>query len=956
MNTLEFLKRVLPSPPSLYFTASIKSGTDTPFKHTYFRDLDAMSKALRRMSDSGLDAYYAISAYNDCDAGRTQANVSCTKVIAIDVDCGPSKPYTDWKSGLQALGDFLAASKLPAPMVVGSGGGLHVYWVLTQPQLPTQWKPVADAVKEVAKAHGFSIDRAITGDNARILRPVGTINHKHNKEVKLLIDSPDVDFGVLSAAVSAYTTKVIPIMPAHLQHRDTGLSDSLKVRNDSPPAVAAVVAVKCQQVQWCTRQPADVPEPIWYSVMGIAAYCENPEETAMEWSKGHPQFSEAGTLKKLNQWRSTTTGPTTCARLEDLHPEGCKGCKYKDKVGTPIRLGVQYAEVPPAADAPANAANYVTIPKPFKRTADGIKLTIDESDIDVCKFDIYPVSYGRDDSLGYETVRYMWHRKHTGWTELTMRQALLTDKHRDFPTAIADQGIVLQNKAQTELFQTMLRAYMEELRQMRAMTNLYNSMGWKENNTQFILGDALIRKSTDGVTKIEQLNMASLTARLGQELYTTAGTLQDWVAFSKILDVADLRGHMFALAVGFSGPLYAFTGLKGLTISLYGATGGGKSLAQMWIQSIYGNPEKLHFSAKFTQNALFGRMGLYSHMPMTIDEVTLMDDKEVGDFAYWVSQGRDKARLSRTTEEREAKTWAMPVIVSTNKSLNSKLISSGLDTDAQMARILEVSMPPCRIFTADSTAGRKIYEFINDNHGIVGREFLKRLVELGPQGIKAAIAEATDTFSLRYKADFSGPERYWQQAIILADLAGSLAKQWGLINFDYTLGIEWVLSQIGAIRRAVTEFKMDAYDLLSEYFNETADAQIVVFHTGTAKPVMDFNRMPRKDLRVRFDFYRRTNIDPISTGTVLLDRTHLRRWLSNKGADYKMFIQTFESDNIICTPKSTKAYLAKDTPIKLGQSYVVGINLNHPRLHGLITDADESLDNMLLGQIKSVNR
>ena len=89
---------------------------------------------------------------------------------------------------------------------------------------------------------------------------------------------------------------------------------------------------------------------------------------------------------------------------------------------------------------------------------------------------------------------------------------------------------------------------------------------------------------------------------------------------------------MFALGVGFSAPLYNFTGLKGLTISLYGPTGGGKTLAQYWVQSLYGDPEKLHFAAKFTQNTLFGRLGLYSNLPMTIDEVTLMQDKEVGDF------------------------------------------------------------------------------------------------------------------------------------------------------------------------------------------------------------------------------------------------------------------------------------------------------------------------------------
>jgi hypothetical protein len=495
---------------------------------------------------------------------------------------------------------------------------------------------------------------------------------------------------------------------------------------------------------------------------------------------------------------------------------------------------------------------------------------------------------------------------------------------------------------------------MDELRQKRAMTNLYATMGWKENFSQFVIGDTVLRRNTDGSVSEESIALASGSARLGHELWHTAGSKDAWVNFTSLLDKAELRAHMFALAVGFSGPLYAFTGLKGLTVSLYGPTGGGKSLAQMWIQSIYGNPDKLHFAAKFTQNSLFGRMGLYSHMPMTIDEVTMMDNKEVGDFAYWVSQGRDKARMNRNAEERDAKTWALPVIVSTNKSMNSKLIASGLDTDAQLARILEVSVPPSKLFTKDSSAGRKIYEFINANYGHVGREFIKRLLELGETGIRAAIAQATEDFRGKYKAQFSGEERFWEQSIILADLAARLAKEWGLIAYDHKAGIEWVLAQVGAIRRAVSEFKIDAFDLLTEYLNENSDATLTVTQTGTNKPMVDFSRVPRGELRVRFEMYRKTNGDVFSHGTVMLDRTHFRRWLAQRGADYKTFMGEMQDESVIATPKSNKAYLGKDSPIKLGQSYVIGVNLTHPRLQGILSDADQAIEDMAYGQLKIV--
>lgn len=947
MDTLNFLQRVLPS-TGFYVTTVINPDGR---KQGFFATVEELTKAIVELDKRGNNTYYAVSSFVE-KGNRKQENVRSTKLLALDVDCGVDKPYPSWREGLAALGQFVSQMSLPKPMIVHSGNGLHVYWVLTQELQPSQWKPLGEALKAAARDKSFAMDPTVPADSARILRPVGTTNPKSKTKVKLLIDAPPVTLEQMVAALSGYMSAV-PVRQVNAAPI-SALASALQIQQDFPPTNATVVVTKCQQLEWGTKNQSEVLEPFWYALMGIAAHCIDPEATAISWSDQHPAYNAANTLRKLSQWRQATTGPTTCSKFEELRPGGCRGCRFKDKVGTPARLGVQYLEVAPPTTVPATVATDVSLPRPYKRTTSGIKLTVDETDIDVCSFDIYPVSYGKDEGLGYETVRFCWDRPHVGWQELVMRQALLTEGHRDFTTVIADQGIVLHNRNQTGYFQHMLRSYMDELRQKRAMTNLYSTMGWKENFSQFVIGDTILRRNVDGSVTEETVTLSAASSRMGHELWHRAGSLDAWVQFTSLMQKADLRAHMFALAVGLSGPLYAFTGLKGLTVSLYGPTGGGKSLAQMWVQSLYGDPDKLHFAAKFTQNSLFGRMGLYCHMPMTIDEVTMMDDKEVGDFAYWVSQGRDKARMNRNAEERDAKTWAMPVIVSTNKSMNSKLIASGLDTDAQLARILEVSVPPNKLFTRDSTAGRKIYEFITTNYGSVGPAFITRLLEMGETGVRAAIAQATDNFHRQYKADFSGEERYWEQAIILADLAAKLALEWGLVAFERKDAIEWVLAQVGAIRRSVSEFKTDAFDMLSEYLNENADAQVQIFHTGTQKPTMDYNRVPRGEVRVRFDFYRKTSGEPVANGILMIDRTHLRRWLSQHGVDYKSFTSEFADEGIISTPKSNKAYLAKDTPIKLGQSYVIGLNLNHPRLQGMLTDADEAIENLTLGQIKAV--
>ena len=498
----------------------------------------------------------------------------------------------------------------------------------------------------------------------------------------------------------------------------------------------------------------------------------------------------------------------------------------------------------------------------------------------------------------------------------------------------------------------MLRTYMEELRQIRTMTNLYSTMGWKENNKSFVLGNTIFKRKNDGTVVEETINLASVVSKNNVDMFSSKGSLEQWVELTSILEKANLQSHMFVLGMGFSAPLYNFTGLKGMTVSLYGPTGGGKTLSQYWAQSIYGNPDKLHFAAKYTQNSLFSRLGTYANLPLTIDEVTMMNDKEVGDFCYWVSQGRDKARLNRNSEERDAKTWATPVIVSTNKSLQSKLIASGLDTDAQMARLLEVTVPPSKIYNKNTTVGKKIYDAIHSNYGHAGRLFISKLLEIGEEGIQSMIAEASENFHRKYKAKFTGEERYWEQAIILADLSLSLAKEWGLINYKYEQATEWVLAQIGAIRRTVQENQVDAFDLVAEYMADSADTSVTVMHTLGQKSLPDFSRIPRGDIRIRLDVYRKSAVDSFDKGTMMIDRTHFRKWLSVRGADYKTFKQELIDENVIATPKSEKASLGKDTPVKLAQTYVIGFNLTHPRFQSLLDNADVEADDLSYGQLQ----
>jgi hypothetical protein len=953
MNTLDFLRHVLPS-TGWYVVTVIDSGSAP--KQRSFDNIEQLASFANALSDKGHNVYYAVASFSESGTRKATA-VSALKALFLDIDCGEDTPkkYATKKDGLLALGQFVKDTGLPKPMVVSSGNGWHVYWVLEEDLPISEWKPLAESLKAACRAHSFKVDPSVPADAARVLRPAGTINPKGGNEVKVMINAEPTTTEALRQCLNKFGGPVVPRPSRGFTNNKTTLIDKLAVRQDYPPAKPDVIVSKCAQVNWAVNNQKDVSEPMWYGVIGIAAFCEAPEDTAIAWSKDHPTFSEDETIRKVDHWKNAATGPTTCAKFDSERPDICKSCRFNGRIGSPARLGLQREEVTVEQTAPDQVAFQVQIPKPFKRTADGIKQVTDGTDIDVCKFDLYPVGYGYDETLGYEVVRYHWNRPHVGWKELRFRQAFLAAENREFATAIADQGIVLASKNQTLSFQTMLRSYMDELRKIKAVTNLYSTMGWKENNTQFLIGDRIIKRDDSGSAVVENINLAATSQKLGEKLFDVKGSLRDWSLLTSVIERGNLPVHGFALGVAFSAPLYQFSGLRGVVISLCGPTGSGKSIAQLWMQSIYGIPDKLHFAAKYTQNAVFSRFGFYNNLPITIDEATMMPDKEVGDFCYWVTQGKDKARLNKNAEEKEAKTWGLPCVTSSNRSLGSKMMSSGMDTDAQLARLLEINMHAVPMFSDSSNAGKKIFDTLSNNYGLAGEVLLKHLVELGEDGVRAMIEDHRIRFFQKYDVRFSGQERFWEQGIVNADLGNELASKLNLIQYDYEKCTRSVLSQLGMLRDTVKSNQMDAFDMLAAYLNDTSSETVTVMHTlGNPKALTDQSRIPRNGIRVRIDAYRKAASEPFTSGTMMIDRKHFKQWVNTNHGDYNAIVKTFTLSGINATPKSEKFSIGKDCPVKPGQIYVLGINLNHDRLRSILDDADNAVDNMTLNQLQVV--
>jgi len=556
MNTLDFFKRVLPT-EGAYCAVVINYGAAP--QQSFFNTVEELATACQNVDASGNNVYYATSTFNN-RFSRKQDNVKLSKSLFIDIDCGNDKAesgkgYTTQALGAKALGDFVTEFKLPMPMVVSSGRGLHAYWVLDKALPPHEWQPLADTLKNKFQTGGYLFDAAVTADSSRVLRPTGTHNPKNGAVVKLLKDAGPYNYQTLQNVLGSVgpTAATLPIQTTPtITQPVSPLAAALSNTTSYAPSDPNVVYSKCKQVKWGVDNQDKVTEPMWYAMMGVAAHCVNPADVAKAWSMNHPTYSEPDTLKKLNQWTSNTTGPATCKRFRDERPKGCDKCPLAGSITSPAQCGAQLAASTVPNAKPEGVDPNLKPPYNFKHVKDGMAISLDGTEVLVCPFDVYPIGYGRDTHLGYETVRFKWNRPHVGWQDLVFRQAHLNDDSREFATTIADQGIVLAHKKQVGNFQIMLRSYMDELRKNRTMSNIHGTMGWKEDHTQFVIGERLYKRMPDSSVEVDHISLGSAVGESSKSMYSHAGTVEAWADATALLEKANLRHHMFALNTAWS--------------------------------------------------------------------------------------------------------------------------------------------------------------------------------------------------------------------------------------------------------------------------------------------------------------------------------------------------------------------------------------------------------------------
>jgi hypothetical protein len=167
-------------------------------KHSeYFNDVGAAKTRSKELSAEGRDVYFGLglgpNGRKDQHKRFKADEVKAITAIWLDADYGfrdNGKKYPDTSDeALQLIRQIF----LQPSLIVDSGGGFHVYWLLKEPwvfetdaerkqahRLVASWQ---DMIQGLWRKSGYSIDS--TKDLARVLRVPGTMNHKYGKEVQV---------------------------------------------------------------------------------------------------------------------------------------------------------------------------------------------------------------------------------------------------------------------------------------------------------------------------------------------------------------------------------------------------------------------------------------------------------------------------------------------------------------------------------------------------------------------------------------------------------------------------------------------------------------------------------------------------------------------------------------------------------------------------------------------------
>jgi hypothetical protein len=306
MKTLDFLSLVWPA-NAKHYCLWIKSKRGPLYNRVFDTIYDAAVFAGQKSATDNV--YYCMHTLKATSVigsdgkshQRTKENMDVCQVLFTDLDCGKDehgkpKAYPDQPTALADIDRVVDSISIPQPMIVNSGNGWHIYWVLDRALGEAEWLPLATNLRNLFDKVGLKYDPSKIVDRTAVLRPPGTFNHKEETHPVAL---HSIGAGVVS---TDYMQKILlqaqAVQPQVSQSQTLPPSapefgDNTSMRDLGEKVTMAEVRAICPQMKRISNELGkSCREPEWRVSLGVAAYTSTAD-AGHKISKGHPGYERS---------------------------------------------------------------------------------------------------------------------------------------------------------------------------------------------------------------------------------------------------------------------------------------------------------------------------------------------------------------------------------------------------------------------------------------------------------------------------------------------------------------------------------------------------------------------------------------------------------------------------------------------------------------------------------------
>jgi hypothetical protein len=886
-------------------------GSGNSPKQKSYSTLGDLALGIRTLTQQRKDVWVAVGAYG---TSRTIDQCIGKSCLYADFDCGPTKTYKTKKDILAALFKAVSEGKLIEPtLILDSGNGIHLYWILDGVHEPGEWRSLAFKLKRAFELAELDADSKVTTDLARVLRPPETLNWKDGQNPRPV---KALGFKAENVYTSAHLHLMLP--PMEESEMDRATQAKAKLSNVTPMQISASIREMDDLIAGATGPLDNLPDhdkerliqqmldtlslPRYYddynqwvkvgrALQDAVLLFDDPKAYEVrlfdmwdEWSQQSPSYQP--------DWKHPqSTSSKWAGEFPKMQTIGVGSLVYLAK-----QEGFVFSNAKHEVDYPAGyiAADFGTL----REAGDG-------EDSAALVFEAHLVN-GRvsADPLGggfvfrADVIRFC---KGANGVMVKVPMPFETttiamNSGTELKLQLGAAGINCTHpKAQMEAT-NFVKAFMDQVIAVRGIGRSVTRYGWVEQTGKWGFCAGSLTYWDDGTETESSIREVEF-----REYYQPKGQLKHWQQTAQALLDQGRPQVALTIATAFAAPLLGFTGVTGTVFSLMSQDSGtGKSVALRAAQSAWGSPQRGINVLDDTANAVTRRLEVLQHLPAYWDELRVKEQvKQFTKTVFQLSQGKGKSRMNSAAALQPVGTWETMIVVAGNEPLVDIVNDQVGSTNAGALRVIEFDMPPIPKIPGVSKLSSSFRGF-ESHYGHAGATYGKLLatnrdmaidiVNKVKRGLEKAVNAQSD-------------ERFWIGAMTSVLAGAILANKWGLLQFNLRALEKFVIKTILRMRIKVIEKSGTASaitlieEFLTEYTGSGLHTDQIHLNPGAGKPKLVTLRRPMNPAGLRLPIaYQRDDNSLLVLNKHVFDRflesrnrtpstTH--RSLKDMGAEYQ---------------------------------------------------------------------